>query len=214
MNWIAVLGIALGLAMDAFAVSIASGLKLSRITPRHLFRLSFHFGLFQFLMPVIGWYIGRQMAALIAGFDHWIAFGLLSLVGGRMLWEAGSETESEAMADPTRGMLLVALSLATSLDALAAGVSLAFLRQSIWIPSVTTGVVTATMTGIGMVFGSRFGRRWGRWAEVLGGCVLILIGLRIVVSDLTSSVPQPPGARISSSAQLWSSAGSGGSHGA
>ena len=169
MNWIAVLGISLGLAMDAFAVSIASGLKLARPTPRHVFRLSFHFGLFQFLMPVIGWYAGRQMAALIAGFDHWIAFGLLSLVGGRMLWEAGSGKEAESKADPTRGMMLVALSVATSIDALAAGVSLAFLQQAIWIPSASIGVVTATLTAIGMGFGSRFGRRWGRWAEVRNG---------------------------------------------
>ena len=117
MNWITGLGIALALAMDAFAVSIASGLKLAGVTPRHVFRLSFHFGLFQFLMPVIGWYIGRQMAAAISEFDHWIAFGLLSLVGGRMLWEAYSERESGAKTDPTRGVLLVALSLATSIDA-------------------------------------------------------------------------------------------------
>jgi len=214
MNWITVLGIALGLAMDAFAVSIASGLKLPRATPRHVFRLSFHFGLFQFLMPVIGWFVGRQMAAFIAGADHWIAFGLLSLIGGKMLWEACSGKESEAKADPTRGMMLVGLSLATSIDALAAGVSLAFLQQSIWIPALTTGVVTAALTAIGIRFGSRFGRRWGRRAEVLGGCVLILIGLRILISDLASTVPQTPDARISSSAQLWSSAERGGSHGA
>lgn len=186
MNWITDLGIALGLAMDAFAVSIASGLKLASVTPRHVFRLSFHFGLFQFLMPVIGWYIGKQMATVISEFDHWIAFGLLSLVGGRMLWEARSERESGAKADPTRGTLLVALSLATSIDALVAGVSFGFLRESIWIPSVTIGIVTALLTGIGIRFGSRLGSRWGHWAEVVGGCVLILIGLRIVVVDLTS----------------------------
>lgn len=214
MNWITVLGIALGLAMDAFAVSIASGLKLARVTPRHVFRLSFHFGLFQFLMPVIGWFAGRQMASLVASFDHWIAFGLLSLIGGRMLWEAASNGESDSGADPTRGMTLVALSVATSIDALAAGASLAFLDQSIWTPSVTTGVVTSALTAIGIAFGSRFGRRWGRWAEVIGGCVLILIGLRILVLDLTSSAHQPPESRISASAQAWSSAESGGWHGA
>ena len=102
MNWITGLGIVLALAMDAFAVSIASGLKLAGVTPRHVFRLSFHFGLFQFLMPVIGWYIGRQMAAAISEFDHWIAFGLLSLVG-RMLWEAYSERESGVKLIPLVG---------------------------------------------------------------------------------------------------------------
>ena len=131
-----------------------------------------------------------------------------------MLWEAGSEKEPETKTDPTRGMLLVALSLATSIDALAAGVSLAFLRQSIWIPSVTTGVVTAALTGIGITFGSRFGRRWGRWAEAIGGCVLILIGLQILASHLAAPRPQTPDARISSSAQFWSSAERGGWHGA
>lgn len=184
MNWITVLGISLGLAMDAFAVSIATGLKLGRATPRHVFRLAFHFGLFQFMMPVIGWYLGQQVAALIERFDHWIAFGLLAMIGGRMLWDAGNERESDAKSDPTRGLSLVTLSVATSIDALAAGIGLAFLRESIWIPSVTIGVVTATLTGVGITFGSRLGSRWGRWAEVVGGCVLILIGLRIAVTHL------------------------------
>ena len=202
MNLAEILLIAFGLAMDAFAVCLGAGTTQHIKGPRPVFRLAFHFGLFQALMPILGWLVGSTINQWIAPFDHWIAFGLLSLVGGRMLREAGSEEVPESRADPTRGMTLVALSVATSIDALAAGLSLAFLHQSIWIPSVTTGVVTATMTGIGMVFGSRFGRRWGRWAEVIGGCVLILIGLRIVILDLTSSVPQPPDARISSSAQV------------
>ena len=96
------------------------------------------------------------------------------------------EKKPEAKADPTRGLTLVTLSLATSLDALAVGMSLAFLHISIWIPSVIIGVVTAILSAIGMGFGSRIGTRWGRWAEVVGGCVLILIGLRILVSDLTA----------------------------
>jgi putative Mn2+ efflux pump MntP len=172
--------------MDAFAVAIATGLKLGHATPRHVFRLSFHFGLFQFLMPVIGWHIGTQVAALIGAFDHWVAFALLSMIGGRMLWEASSEREPTVKTDPTRGMSLVTLSVATSIDALAAGLGLALLHESIWIPSVTIGVVTAILTGIGITFGSRFGSRWGPWAEVGGGCVLILIGLRLVLSHVAS----------------------------
>lgn len=186
MNWITVLGISVGLAMDAFAVAVASGLKLGHASPRHVFRLAFHFGLFQFLMPVIGWHIGQQLAAVINTIDHWIAFTLLSLVGGRMLWEADSAQEPAERTDPTRGMSLVTLSVATSIDALAAGVGLAFVGESIWVPSVTIGVVTAALTGIGITFGTRMGGRWGRWAEVLGGCVLILIGLRIVVAHFAS----------------------------
>ena len=182
MNWITVLGISLGLAMDAFAVSIASGLRLGHATPRQVFRLSFHFGLFQFLMPVIGWHIGQQVVSVIDSFDHWIAFGLLSLIGGRMVWEASREEKSTAKADPTRGMSLVTLSVATSVDALVAGVGLAFLRESIWLTSMTIGIVTAALTGFGITFGSRWGSRWGHWAEFMGGGVLILIGLRIVVA--------------------------------
>ncbi|NLF70282.1 MAG: manganese efflux pump [Candidatus Anammoximicrobium sp.] len=187
MSWITVLGIAFGLAMDAFAVSLASGLKLARITPRHVFRLAFHFGLFQSLMPVIGWCIGTRIAGLAARFDHWIAFGLLSLIGGKMLCEATGEEDAEIRADPTRGMTLVALSLATSIDALAVGVSLALVQQSIWIPSLTTGVVTAGLTAVGIRFGNRLGRRWGRWAEVSGGGVLVLIGVRILLADLAAN---------------------------
>ncbi|NLX56120.1 MAG: manganese efflux pump [Planctomycetaceae bacterium] len=186
MSWITVLGISLGLAMDAFAVAIASGLKLRHTTPRHVFRLSFHFGLFQFLMPLIGWHIGAQVASFVDTFDHWVAFALLSYVGGRMLCGTDTVNDTPVSADPTRGMSLVTLSVATSIDALAAGLGLALLGEAIWIPSLTIGVVTAVLTGIGITFGSRLGSRWGRRAEVLGGGVLILIGLRIVVSHLTA----------------------------
>jgi putative Mn2+ efflux pump MntP len=189
MSWVTILGLALALSMDAFAVAIASGLNLPHVTPRHVFRLAFHFGLFQFLMPVLGWLVGQQAAARIHAFDHWIAFALLALVGGKMLWEARREKAAETRIDPTRGWWLVTLSLATSLDALAVGLSLAFLGVSIWIPSLVIGVVAATLTGLGVGFGGRCGARWGRWAEIAGGCVLILIGLRIVIADLVSGVP-------------------------
>jgi putative Mn2+ efflux pump MntP len=176
----------LALSMDAFAVSVACGMNLAVLTPRHAFRLSFHFGLFQFLMPVIGWLVGRELAATIGAFDHWVAFGLLAVVGGKMLVEAREEKEAENKTDPTRGMMLITLSLATSLDALAVGLSLAFLDVSIYVPSVIIGAVAASLTAIGMAFGSRIGTRWGRWAEALGGVVLILIGVRIVISHLVS----------------------------
>lgn len=184
MHWITVLGISLSLAMDAFAVAIASGLSLLQVTPRQMFRLAFHFGFFQFLMPVIGWLVGREVTALIGAFDHWIAFGLLSFVGGKMLWEArGGDSEKEKT-DPTRGLTLLTLSIATSLDALAVGLSLALLEVSIWGPAITIGCVTAALTALGMKFGSRLGPRWGHWAEAAGGCVLILIGLKIVWGHL------------------------------
>lgn len=186
MHWSFVVGVSLALAMDAFAVAVATGLAVAPITIRRIFRLSFHFGLFQFLMPVIGWYIGRELTVLIAGFDHWLAFLLLSCIGGHMIWEAFHEREEERRrkSDPTRGFLLVTLSTATSIDALAAGLSFAFMNESIWILSTSIGVITAILTAIGMLFGSRIGSRWGTRAEIIGGGVLILIGIRILAADL------------------------------
>ena len=174
------LGIAVGLAMDAFAVSIAAGLAVASVTPRHVFRMSFHFGLFQFLMPVIGWLVGKQLAAYVGQYGGWVAFGLLVYVGGRMLWEAHCEKKADDQRDPTRGLMLVTLSIATSLDALAVGVSMALLGVSVWIPAVVIGIITAALSAVGITFGGRIGPRWERWAEVAGGIVLLAIGLKIL----------------------------------
>jgi manganese efflux pump family protein len=182
LSWLSLLGIAVGLAMDAFAVSIAAGLAVSSVTPRHVFRIGFHFGLFQFMMPVIGWLAGTQLAAYFGRYDHWVAFALLVYVGGRMLWEARSEKKAEESGrDPTRGMMLVTLSVATSLDALAVGMSMAMLGVRVWIPAIVIGIVTAALSAIGITFGGRIGPRWERWAEAAGGIVLILIGFKILV---------------------------------
>lgn len=184
MHWINLLGISLGLAMDAFAVSIAVGLMLDKITPRHVFRLSFHFGLFQFLMPILGYLAGERVAVYIRDYDHWIAFALLGYVGGKMLWEAGHEKKASPDHDPTRGLTLVGLSVATSIDALAVGLSMAFVGITVWIPSVVIGLVAAAMTAIGLMLSNRIGSRWGRCAETVGGIVLILIGLRVLITHL------------------------------
>ncbi len=186
MNWVSILGIAVGLALDALAVAIAAGLTIPRLTGRHVFRLSFHFALFQFMMPVVGWFTGRTVSRLISAYDHWIAFGLLAAIGGKMLWEASNHYRIENRGDPTRGWLLVTLSVATSIDALAVGLSLAFLDVQIWTPSVVIGLVTALLTGAGIRFGSRIGRRCGVVAEVAGGIVLIAIGIRILLSHLSA----------------------------
>lgn len=185
MNWLNVLGIAVGLAMDALAVSIAAGMTLQRVTPRHTFRMAFHFGLFQFLMPVIGWSAGRQVAGYMAGCDHWIAFALLAAIGAKMLYEARFEKQVAGQDDPTRGWTLVALSVATSIDALAVGVSMALLEEtSVWLPAVVIGLVAGAFSAAGIVSGSRLGARWSFWSEIAGGVVLILIGLKILVSHL------------------------------
>ena len=184
LSWAGILLIAVGLSMDAFAVAIAAGLALDTVTPRHVFRLGFHFGLFQFMMPIIGWLAGAQLATHIAGYDHWLAFALLGCVGGKMLWEARGAKEAGGNTDPTRGVVLLTLSVATSIDALAVGLSMAFLGVAVWGPSVVIGVVTATLTAVGVWFGSRIGSRWSRWAEAAGGCVLILIGARLLLGHL------------------------------
>lgn len=184
MSWPALIGIAIGLAMDAFAVSIATGLVLPAVTGRHTFRMAFHFGLFQFLMPVAGWAAGRQLAEALAPMDHWLALGLLGYVGGRMLASAARPGRTDAVADPTRGWTLVGLAVATSLDALAVGFGMAFLNVSILGTAVVIGLVAGAFSAAGILFGGRLGPRAGRWAQVLGGALLILIGLGIVAEHL------------------------------
>lgn len=186
LGWLELIGISVGLAMDAFAVAVATGITLDRVTPRHVFRLSFHFGLFQFVMPIIGWLAGQRLAGQrLAGqfndYDHWVAFALLGYVGGKMLWEAWSDKDAGSENDPTRGLRLLTLSVATSIDALAVGVSMALLGVSVWFPSVVIGLITAALTSIGITFGGRIGSRWGCWAEVAGGVVLILIGFKVLL---------------------------------
>ncbi len=184
LSWWTLLGIALGLAMDAFAVAVASGLSLASVTPRHTFRLSFHFGLFQFLMPILGWLAGNRVAGYIEGYDHWLAFLLLTGVGGKMLWEAAHARRDQPKADPTRGWRLIVLSVATSLDALAVGLSMAFLGVPVLLPSVVIGIVAGLLTAVGITFGGRLGGRSRYWAEVAGGCVLVLIGANILISHV------------------------------
>ncbi len=179
MSNLTLFGIALALAMDAFAVALGTGAVLQRLTGRHIFRLSFHFGLFQGLMPVIGWLAGLTLVEWIAAWDHWIAFGLLAFVGGRMIREAFHE-EKPAATDPTRGLTLVLLSVATSIDALAVGFSLSLLGVSIWLPAVVIGLVAGALTIIGMLLGDRIGSRWGSRVEIFGGIILVLIGLKIL----------------------------------
>jgi len=184
MNAYALLGIAIALAMDAFAVSLGAGATLKKITPRHYFRLGWHFGLFQFMMPVIGWTAGRAIMSRISAFDHWIAFALLVLIGVRMIIESRSEKRRRRYLDPTRGWTLVMLSVATSIDALAVGVSLAFLQVDIWQASVIIGLVAAAASIAGVRIGDTLGRMIGKRAELMGGLILIAIGFKILAEHL------------------------------
>lgn len=167
--------------MDAFAVSVAAGLVVEPVTPRHVFRLAFHFGLFQCLMPILGWAAGQHFALYISRGDHWVAFGLLAFLGGKMIRDAWHPTATVRYQDPTRGLTLVALSVATSIDALAVGLSLAFLHVSIWLPAAIIGVVAAALSAVGVFCGARIGTFWGRWAAAFGGCVLLGIGVKIMI---------------------------------
>jgi putative Mn2+ efflux pump MntP len=184
LSTLTLLGIALGLAMDAFAVAIGAGLQLCGATPRQVFRLAWHFGLFQALMPIIGWLAGRTVSEYIEPVDHWIAFGLLAFIGGKMIYEAFRQDEEAEVCDPTKGWRMVMLSIATSIDALAVGLSLALLGTSIWWPALVIGVVAGVMTVIGMELGKRFGALLGRRMEVVGGIILIAIGVKILVEHL------------------------------
>jgi len=187
MAWMSLLALACALAMDAFAVALVTGLALRPMTRRHVFRLAFHFGLFQALMPVLGWLSGHAVYASIAAFDHWVAFGLLALVGGRMLlgaWHDEEESGPSAVGDPTSGWSLVVLSVATSIDALAVGLSLAMIGATIVVPALVIGLVAAVFTAVGMVLGRRIGAAWGRRVEGLGGVILIGIGVKIALEHL------------------------------
>jgi putative Mn2+ efflux pump MntP len=187
MEPLTLIGIAIGLAMDAFAVSIAVGLTLKQVSPRQTFRLSYHFGLFQALMPIIGWLAGRSLVEWIAPVDHWLAFGLLTAIGAKMIYEAVTEKDEDAeQKDPTKGASLVLLSVATSIDALAVGLSLALLGVDIWYPALVIGLVALAFTAVGLHLGKRFGAHFGKRMEILGGLILIAIGVRILVEHLAS----------------------------
>lgn len=186
MHILTILGIAVALAMDAFAVAIATGVSLKQVSVRQTFRLSWHFGLFQALMPVIGWWLGTSIQGYVEAYAHWVAFILLALVGGNMLKEALSsgETEGEERTkkDATKGMTMVILSVATSIDALAVGLSMSMLKVSIAYPAIVIGVVAGLFTILGLHLGKRVSKlTWlSIWAEILGGVVLWLIGLNIL----------------------------------
>ncbi len=184
MNGYELLGLALALAMDAFAVSLTAGATIKRITPRHYFRLSFHFGLFQFMMPVLGWSAGILVYRYIAALDHWIAFSLLALIGTHMIIESRNLDDKKRREDPSRGWRLIALSIATSIDALAVGVTLAFLQVEIWYASVIIGIVAAAASIAGIRLGDAFGKRIGKRAELIGGLILIAIGVKILIEHV------------------------------
>ena len=189
MSFLTVLTLAVALAMDAFAVAVAAGIQLRTVSLVHTLRMAGTFGFFQFTMPVAGWFLGAGIAKLIQSYDHWIAFILLAFVGGRMLKEAwdkrGIPPEScSSTSDPTKGTSLLLLGIATSIDALAVGLSMALLGHPIWFPAAIIGIVCFSITACGLHLGRAVSSLSGNWASranVIGGLVLIAIGLNILV---------------------------------
>jgi putative Mn2+ efflux pump MntP len=184
MSAIEVLFIAFSMALDAFAVCLGAGTTGQAEGPRPTFRLAFHFGLFQFLMPVLGWLAGVTVERYIVAVDHWVAFGLLAFVGVRMLVSGLGRDGRQQTNDPSRGWTLVLLSVAVSIDALAVGLSLGLINVFVWYPAIVIGVVTGLVSWLGLRLGNRLGARFGKRMGIVGGIVLIGIGLRILVSHL------------------------------
>ena len=169
--------------MDAFSVAISHGLVNKSFNPVNALKLGIFFGLFQAIMPILGWLAGNNLIDLISGFDHWIAFGLLSFIGGRMIYES-TKAESEKLITSLTISVLLILSIATSIDALAVGLSLSFLRVPIVEPAIIIGFITFNLSVLGVYFGNRFGHLLGNKVEVVGGIILIGIGLRILFDHL------------------------------
>lgn len=178
--------IALGLSADCFAVSLGVGASGRGFSWRSMFRAAVAFGLFQMVMPLLGWLIGQTVVQFISSYDHWIAFALLAFIGMKMAWEFfKGESESESV-DVSRWTNLLTLAVATSIDALAVGLSFAFLHVNIWIAAAIIGAVAFSITAFGYWLGRKVNAWIGRWALLLGAVILIGIGLRILITHWTA----------------------------
>jgi manganese efflux pump family protein len=182
---LSLLFIALSLSADCFAVALGGCVSIAKLKYIQVFRTALAFGAAQSIMPLIGWLIGSTVINFIAGFDHWVAFGLLSAVGGRMIWEAFHEKDADQKSvDITRGILLFTLALATSIDSLAVGLSFAFIQVNILYACLIIGVTAFIITNLGFYLGRKAGHVLGQRAKIAGGIILIGIGLRVLLSHL------------------------------
>ncbi len=180
-----ILLIAIGLSMDSLAVSITCGIILKQFQIKHIFRIALFMGLFQGVMPLIGWLAGISFQKYINSYDHWIAFGLLVYLGGKMLYEGiFSKDDDSKCFDPTRIVTLLGLAIATSIDALAVGLSFALLKIEVIEPVIIIGITTFILSFIGAAFSSKFGHRINLKMEIIGGIILIGIGIKILVEHL------------------------------
>ncbi|MCW4000658.1 MAG: manganese efflux pump MntP family protein [Candidatus Bathyarchaeota archaeon] len=183
MDALTIILIAVGLAMDAFAVSIANGMAATANRRRGALLTATFFGVFQMLMPVLGWAVGLSLQDAVMALDHWIAFGLLAFIGGKMVYDGVKNQTEKAVSDLRLHALLV-MAVATSIDALMVGFSFAFLQTQIAVPVAVIGAVTFGFSFVGFYFGCGLGRQFGHRIKIVGGAVLIIIGLRILLEHL------------------------------
>lgn len=176
--------IAIGLSMDAFAVSVAEGMIVHRVEPRHTFRVAGYFGIFQALMPILGFWLGIGLSEFVDAWDHWVAFALLVLIGGKMLLDTLTKFETHEPRAETSHRRMLALALATSIDALAVGVTLGLHDGDVLGPAIIIGAVTGIICAVGIHLGDRTGAIVGRWGELLGGTALCLIGAKILAEGM------------------------------
>ncbi|HIV67324.1 MAG TPA: manganese efflux pump MntP family protein [Candidatus Butyricicoccus stercorigallinarum] len=182
MHFLELFLLAVGLSMDAFAVSVCKGLSVQRATPRHACIVGAYFGGFQALMPLIGFLLGVQFQRYIVSIDHWIAFVLLALIGGNMIRE--SRSDAEQLNDSFSFSTMLPLAIATSIDALAVGVTFAFLQANILFAVLCIGCITFVLSAVGLKIGNTFGARYKSRAELCGGIVLVLMGCKILLEHL------------------------------
>lgn len=183
MELLEILLIAIGLAMDAFAVSICKGLSMKKMNWKKALIIGGYFGFFQALMPILGYFLGSTFENLVTKIDHWIAFGLLVLIGANMLKEAFANDE-ENYNDDVKFKTMIVLAIATSIDALAVGITFAFLQANILISAVVIGIITFAISIVGVKIGNKFGDKYERKAETVGGLILIFMGIKILFEHL------------------------------
>ena len=188
MDILIIVGVALGLSMDAFAVSVANGIMISEIKLRHSLRIAFFFGSFQALMPVIGWAAGMSLQCYIQKYDHWIAFAMLCAIGIKMIWESRRNHNQEKRKSCLHFPTLILMSFATSIDALAVGVSFAVLDISIIQPIIIIGIITFIVSFVGTQMGKSAGHVFENYAKLAGGIILIIIGVKILVEHLSKRI--------------------------
>lgn len=187
MSFLTILGISIGLSMDAFTVAISYGCSSNKIQIKHKLLISFSFGIFQALMPVLGWTAGKMFAGLISDYDHWIAFALLSYIGIKMIIDGLKNSYENSCSTNMHVMdlkKLLILSIATSIDALAVGISLSLLGYDIFFPTIIIGITTFIFSYTGITLGCTLQGLFGKKVEILGGFILIIIGLKIILEHI------------------------------